>query len=166
MANRKKIDKLFEEFLDGIKHMGRDYKEIYVNPTESEMDEVAEIVEPHEGGGANDPGGAWMKYQKSKKEKYIRFTATANKKVYVFSPWIMHEDLDKKLGVKQTEAIFIHGIAKKVNGKWTMVEAHNVEYVMRSKEEDRKKDYASHDWSWLDRYILTTPMYNKLVNKK
>jgi hypothetical protein len=37
---------------------------------------------------------------------------------------------------------------------------------MREKKEiHRREEYANANWSWLDKYILTTPLYKKLVGK-
>ena len=110
MVNKVGLKLFLEEFFDGIKNSssGGEYKEIYVNPTPSEMDEVAERVNPDRNFGWDN---AWMKTQQVE-DRYVRFTATPNKKVYVFSPWILHESLDGKFGVIESKDVFIHGIAR------------------------------------------------------
>jgi|WetSurMetagenome_2_1015567.scaffolds.fasta_scaffold40535_4 hypothetical protein len=166
LSNKINLEIFLEEFFEHVKYMGGEPKEIYVNPTFSEIDDVAEVVKPHIGGGANDPEGAWMKYQ-NKENKYARFTALPNKKVYVFSPWIMHEDLDRKFGVRP-EDVYIHGITTKKEGKWICVEAHNIEFMLKHLHGDEGnvmmrelKNFAKVDWGWLDRYIVTTPLLQK-----
>jgi hypothetical protein len=148
----KKVDRLIEEFLDGIK-VHNEYHEIYVNPISAEMDSVAEKIKPvgHEVSWDN----AWMH---SKEEGiYIRFTAIPGKKVFVFSPWILHESLDRKFGLKD-EDVYIHGIAKKTGGRWICTEAHNIPYMIKKHLKDEIREFLKIDWSWLDKYFLTSPV--------
>jgi hypothetical protein len=145
---------LKEEFSQGVK-IHNTYYEIYVNPSVREMDEVADKVDPKKEFGWDN---AWLKYQ-TKEGMYLRFTALPNKKLYVFSPWIIHEDLQNQLGYT-LEDVYIHGVARKINGRWTAVETHNIEFMIKHWDNPhysivRKelKEFAKVDWTWINKYI-------------
>jgi hypothetical protein len=152
-----KLESILEAFLDGVK-VHSEYYEIYVNPSNHEIDSVAEQVKPigHEVSWDN----AWM--HSKEKDNYVRFTAIPEKKVFVWSPWALHQELDRKFGLKD-EDVYIHGIARKIDGKWTCVEAHNIPYMIKHHEKQEIKEFLKIDWSWLDRYILTMPLIRKYV---
>lgn len=147
----QKLKKILEEFLDGVK-INDEYYEIFVNPNQKEIAEAADIVDPSRDFGWDN---AWIKYHK-KKGFYVRFTAIPNKKLYVFNPLIIHEDLDRKFGIKEND-VYIHGIARKEGGRWKAIEAHNIEYMIRNKNKPEimkeLKAFAEVDWSWINMYL-------------
>lgn len=147
MASRSKIESLLEEFLRGVKVNG-EYQEIYVNPTQHEMDGVSVVLRPKTGDNLVDSKEAGA---------YLRYTAVPSKKLFVFSPYVLHDDVDHVLGVDTYSGDYIHGIARKVNGKWTTVEAHSMDHIVREHKKDEVKKFMNTDWSWMDKYILTAP---------
>ena len=151
----KKVDKLLEEFLDAV-IVDKKYYKVYVNPSVAEMNSVTEYIEPR--GDEVSWDNAWM-HSKDTGE-YLRFTAVPGKKVFVFNPWVLHESLDRKFGLKD-EDVYIHGIAKKSGGKWICTEAHNIPYMIKKHLKEEIKGFLKVDWSWLDKYILTSPVIKK-----
>jgi hypothetical protein len=159
---------LKEEFSQGVKVAGQ-YYEVYVNPSVREMDEVADRVDPKKKFGWDN---AWIKYQ-NKEGQYLRFTALPNKKVYVFSPFLLHEDLCKTLGYNLKEDTYIHGVALKINGRWTAVEAHNIEFMLKHWHEpevykrirEELERFAKVDWSWINKYISISGLLSTFVKE-
>src|SRR5271157_4144185 len=143
-----KLGKLVEAFYSGIKYMGGEYKEIYINPTSTEINEVSESLRPKSEDNLVDSKIAG---------RYVRYTAIPSKKIFVFSPYILHEDLDRKFGIDTSKGEYIHGIARKIRGKWTTVEAHSMDHIVREHKINEIKKFINTDWSWMDKYILTTP---------
>jgi len=142
-----KLEKLLESFYEVIKKHG-EHEEIYVNPTSSEIDKVSKRLIPKEYDNLID----------SKEQGYyIRYTAVPSKKLYVFSPYILHNELVRTFGIEVETGEFIHGIARKINGRWTSVEAHSIDHMVREHKKDEIRKFMNTDWSWMDKYILTTP---------
>ncbi len=93
--------------------------------------------------------------------RYIAYYPT--KTVYVFSPTILHQSVQKKLGIKTGDDYFnssdlIGGVAVKNGNSWQTDEAHNLEMGgIKHKEEILKKD-----WKWVEKYIKVSDYLNEM----
>ena len=145
------IRKIQEEFLSGVKGRlhPKKYVEVFVNPTNYEMEEVA----------------------KDGPRQEIRFFADGrNKKVYIFSNEEIHSTVLQGLGLAgydyktafTPKKQLLTGVAQKVNNKWTMTGSDAIGsllYSASSKEgtENWERDYLhmlfNTDWSWANKWI-------------
>jgi len=136
------IKRLFEEFLTGMKTKYSDeYIEIFVNPSKKEIEISA-------GNSAEGSG--------------FRFVATRKRKLYVFSPRVIHisalNAMEKKVpGVSgYLSKDNLAGVASRSGSKYQIIAIHNqnlseIYQVIKW----AKKNWLK--WSWLEKYNIVIP---------
>jgi len=143
---------LQEEWADSFKTSHR-YKnsestvEVFKNPSMKEMDEVAQNIDYDD----DDE-------QKRKEIRYIAYGPT--KTLYVFNPNTLHGYIAVHLKLKDYDKVpVVGGVATKINGKWTTTAAHNVDIFVNKATKEA-------DWTWIDKYIITTPYLKKFLKEE
>ncbi len=125
------LRELLEEFKDGFKIKDY-YVEVFVNPSSKEMNDAS-------------------------KKGCVRFIADPkSKKVYVFSPLALHNDVSKKLKFGKWQVASkenMWGVAWKVGRKWILSSSDSFKSL---------GDKRATTWEWMKKYVDFSTARNKV----
>ena len=135
---------LQEEYKTTLKNRWGKTREVFLNPSRKEMDEVSGSPR-FSRADLLDKGG-----------NHIRFIGTADGKLYVFAPDLTHDEVITKMSLPAYPHAF-EGIAEKRGGKWVATETHSLESNLRNMDvvgyNKRLKTHLSQDWNFINKWI-------------
>ncbi len=149
------LQTFLEEFKGSLKNVRNQYTEVFVNPSMKEMDQVGQSTSK-----------ARSIYRSSGFGNHLRFIATSNKKLYVFQPHTLHQEIVKKFNLASFPDTF-EGIAEKQGNIWKLVEAHDIERAIENINQGGSikivKNNISIDWNWVNKWIQINPFWNNTL---